>query len=510
MRNFMQNLHDGLPVPPPGVEKETEAPTDTELLSTEDIQPLAVQDPPHDSDIRQLIREECSINVCEEQKQNMEKKMLELVEICHHKQFLCMHDNEQEVKNIEEQPAEHRNHAKKSLQNFRVIYKSPISLKHTSQISSVHVVAPILSTKERENSLSMGHDESVEDIEYVDALLPDPKITSVEEENVVHQEEEDIDLEDIQDIVLRKKLFSINHLIANIESLKDKPTPVCVFNSSTSISIFEESDESLLDNFSPEFETFCDHTKEMRSGNTTTHANYSIPEYDSFHFEIEPDQEKLFSAAMNDISDNSSNESLLEEVNLFLTTDHSIPPGIENFYDPEGDIHFLEALLINDFIPFSVNESFDFENDPSIPRPPLKPPDEETNPEVISAVMENINEPNESFDPGGEIFVSTNDEDVDYFPFMFFIQIFLPYLIHPEISPLFLSAESEDTVFDPGISDLNQWIISQRLKFSCVGIFVRFPRSSYPLIDSSLGKFISFDLYCLAVIFPPLCSNCKH
>nr|GEX54899.1 reverse transcriptase domain-containing protein [Tanacetum cinerariifolium] len=50
-------------------------------------------------------------------------------------------------------------------------------------------------------------------------------------------------------------------------------------------------------------------------------------------------------------------------------------------------------------------------------------------------------------------------------------------------------------------------IIPQRLKISCVGIFVRFPRSSYPLIDSSLGKFISLDLYCISVIFLPLCSN---
>nr|GFB00046.1 reverse transcriptase domain-containing protein [Tanacetum cinerariifolium] len=53
-------------------------------------------------------------------------------------------------------------------------------------------------------------------------------------------------------------------------------------------------------------------------------------------------------------------------------------------------------------------------------------------------------------------------------------------------------------------------IIPERLKYSCVGIFVPFPRSSYPFIDSSLGKSISFDLYCLTVIFPPLCSNCKH
>nr|GEY17808.1 hypothetical protein [Tanacetum cinerariifolium] len=66
--------------------------------------------------------------------------------------------------------------------------------------------------------------------------------------------------------------------------------------------------------------------------------------------------------------------------------------------------------------------------------------------------MEDIDEPDEYFNPGGEIFVSTNNEDVDYVPFMFVILIFLPYLILPEISPLFLFAESEDTIFDPGLS----------------------------------------------------------
>nr|GFC71604.1 hypothetical protein [Tanacetum cinerariifolium] len=82
---------------------------------------------------------------------------------------------------------------------------------------------------------------------------------------------------------------------------------------------------------------------------------------------------------------------------------------------------------------------------------PPEPPDNnfDLEPVVISAVMEEIDEPDEHFNPGGEIFVSTNNEDVDYFPFMFVIQIFLPYLILPEISPLLLSAESEDTIFDP-------------------------------------------------------------
>nr|GEZ02000.1 hypothetical protein [Tanacetum cinerariifolium] len=72
----MQNLHDA----PPGEDKEPEATTDTELPSTEDIQPLPVQKPPQESNIRQLIREECCVEVPEQQKQKMEDTMLELLE----------------------------------------------------------------------------------------------------------------------------------------------------------------------------------------------------------------------------------------------------------------------------------------------------------------------------------------------------------------------------------------------------------------------------------------------
>nr|GEU97307.1 reverse transcriptase domain-containing protein [Tanacetum cinerariifolium] len=548
------------PTPARGACHKCEVTKDTELPSTEDIQPPSVQvqekeEPPQDSDISQLIREECCKEVFEKQKQKMEDTILKLVDICRQKELLYIYDNvddliesalnskllsinlnsqhldkkEQEVNNIEKQPAERRNHAKKSLQNFRVIHKSSISWKNISQISLVHAVTPILSTKETEHSLSIGYehlsitpetksdevtesyaknllpipsecevtsedkrefdvlvcensstvdacdnhskilsdfdndddissdDESFEDIEYVDASLPDPEIVSIEEENIVHQEEEEIDLEEIQDVVLREKLVSINRLIANIKSLNDNPTPDCVLNSSALIPISKESDNSLS---LPEFKTFCDHTEKTRSGNTTTHADNSLPEYVSFCFEIEPDQEeRLINAAKNDISDDSTNDPLLEEVDLFLASVNTIPPGIENFaYDSEGDIRFLEALLIDDSIPFPVNESFDFEDDPSIPRPPPKSPDDEfdlkpDSGEVISVIMDNIDEPNEdeSFDPGGEIVVSTKDEDVDYFPFMFVVRIFLPYIIHPEVSPLFLSAESEDTIFDPGI-----------------------------------------------------------
>nr|GFD37399.1 hypothetical protein [Tanacetum cinerariifolium] len=81
-----------------------------------------------------------------------------------------------------------------------------------------------------------------------------------------------------------------------------------------------------------------------------------------------------------------------------------MPPGIENVADdPEGDIRILEELLIDDSI--LSHESFDssFEDSLLIPRPPLELPDDnfDLEPEVISGVMEDIDEPDEHFNPGG-------------------------------------------------------------------------------------------------------------
>ncbi|GJY12017.1 hypothetical protein Tco_0381326 [Tanacetum coccineum] len=68
--------------------------------------------------------------------------------------------------------------------------------------------------------------------------------------------------------------------------------------------------------------------------------------------------------------------SLIEEIDLFLTPDDSMPPGIKNDdYNSEGDILFLEELLSNDSPSLPENESFHFDV-PSSPRPPIKPPDD--------------------------------------------------------------------------------------------------------------------------------------
>nr|GFD59957.1 hypothetical protein [Tanacetum cinerariifolium] len=72
----------------------------------------------------------------------------------------------------------------------------------------------------------------------------------------------------------------------------------------------------------------------------------------------------------------SSNDPLLEEVDLFLF-DNLIPPGIKNFADdPEGDIRFLEELLIDNSILFHESSDSNFKDSPLIPRPPPEPPDD--------------------------------------------------------------------------------------------------------------------------------------
>nr|GEV02918.1 hypothetical protein [Tanacetum cinerariifolium] len=372
-------------------------------------------------------KEIATSKVCEEQKQKMENTMLELVKICQEKELLCMHDNiddliesalnskllsinsqrldkkEQEVKNVVEHPVEHGTRTIESWQNFRVIHKNSISLNNTSQIYPVHAVVPILSTKEPKYSSSMGYEhpnttpetESDEIIKSgVDELVPilsENEVTSEDkrecdmpicENSPICDDHSEIFFDSKNDDDISSddddfKDIDINRLIANIESLNDNPTLDRVLNSSVSFPISKESDNSFSDNFSPEFETFCDHTEETRSGNTT-HANGSLPGYDSFYFDIEHDQEKLINVVKIDIFDDSSNDPLLEEAELFLASDNSIPPGIENFpNDSEGDIRFLEELLSDDSILFPNNESFDSKDNPSFPRPPPEPPDAE-------------------------------------------------------------------------------------------------------------------------------------
>nr|GEW70289.1 hypothetical protein [Tanacetum cinerariifolium] len=453
------------------------------------------EEPLQDSNIHQLI-EECSTEVGEEQKQKMEDTILELVKICQEKEFLFIHDNvedliksalnskhllinsnsqrldkkEQEVKNVVEQPAERGNRSIQSLQNFKVVHKSSISFRNTSQISSIHAVAPILSTKEPEHSLSMGyehlsitHETESDEVTESNAenLLPNQSECEVTSEyeiecdvpakddcspafttfsNPLFKDNDDLDSSDDEslpdeDVPANEFKVYLNPLFDEDEINSDKLDPHCFIVESDFV-------ESLLNR-----DTFIDSSSKFDFSGERAQVNPEIPKSD-FDFEEEiclietlleeidivTDTDDVLPPSVENDND-LSNDPLLEEADLFLS-DNSIPPGIENVADDsEGDIRFLEKLVINDSFLSHESSDSNFENNPSVPRPPPEPPDAETDTrEEIPVVM------------------NDKDENNDYFPFMFVIRIFLPDLISFKVFFYFLSAESEDTIFDPGIS----------------------------------------------------------
>nr|GEX36434.1 paired amphipathic helix protein Sin3-like 2 isoform X1 [Tanacetum cinerariifolium] len=334
---------------------------------------------------------------------------------------------------------------------------------------SPDAVTTVLPTEEPEYSLSMGYEhlnmipetKSDEVTEYsAKNLLPVPsecEVTSEDESkcdmpakdesfsvfttfsNPLFDNNDDVtssDDESLSEEVPIEEFYS-NPLFDDDKINSDKLDPHC-FN--------VESDfvESLLNrdtfiDYSPKFDFLL---KEF-SGELA----HIYPEIKEADFDFE---EEIF----------QDNDSQREEIDIVSGTYELLPSSFKNDdYDP-GETDVVEELLVDNPTRRSKNELSDFNQDDSLfPRPPSEPPDVEFDfepdaGEEISVVMNDNDDliDDECFDPGGEIDVSTNVEDDDYFPFMFVIRIFLPYLIYPEVSHLLLSAGSEDTIFDPGIS----------------------------------------------------------
>nr|GEX23973.1 hypothetical protein [Tanacetum cinerariifolium] len=435
----------------------------------------------------QLI-EECNTEVSE--KQTIEDTMLELVKICQEKEFLCIHDDiddliesalnsklllinsnsqhldkkEQEAKNVVEQPAKRGNRSIQSLQNFRHLLSMGYEhLSITPETKSDEVTESnadnlllILSkcevTSEDEVECDMPANDDCSPIftNFSKPLFNNDDLNFSDDESL---SDEDVPAEDF-------KVYS-NPLFDEDEINSDKLDPHC-FN--------VESDfvKSLLNR-----DTFIDYSSKFNFSGELAHVNPEIPKSD-FDFEEEirliesllydnssprPPEELNAEIAdtivesipllpilvqdgisqreeidivteIDDVlppsvenDDDLSNDPLLEEADLFLF-DNSIPPGIENFADnPDGDIHFLEELLINDSILSHELFNSNFEDNPLIPRPPPEPPDAET-------------------DAGEEISVVMNDKDEDVYSSFIFV-------IFAKIFSL-LFAKSEDTIFDPG------------------------------------------------------------
>nr|GEV60593.1 hypothetical protein [Tanacetum cinerariifolium] len=391
--------YNGPPIPPPVVEKEPEATKDTELPSTKNIQPPLVQIP--------------------------EKERV---------------DTPFDVP--------------KTKTNLPYPSRLPsinLNSQHTSQISPVHAIAPILSTEEPEHSLSMGYEHL--------STTPETESDKVTESNAKNLlpilRECEVTLEDESkcDMPIQDQSSSVFTNFSN-PLFKDNDD----LDSSDDESPFEEDvpiEESKIDylkEFSGEFahinpeitKSDFNFEEEIRLIENLLYDNSSPRPPEELNAQIANTIVESIPSSLIPVQDNDSQR---EEIDIVTNTD-VLPPGFKNDDDSDGEIDAVEELRVDNSISNSENELSDNEgsnfDNPSFPRPPPEPPDAEFDDgEEILVVMNTIVE---CLDPRDEI----HEED-DYFPFMFVIRIFLPDLIYSKVFSFLLFAESEDTIFDPGI-----------------------------------------------------------
>ncbi|GKD43122.1 hypothetical protein Tco_1267767 [Tanacetum coccineum] len=255
---------------------------------------------------------------------------------------------------------------------------------------------------------------SIDDIDYVEASPPDSEPVSLEVVEIVIPEVRGIDTDillTIKDDILHEKLLNVNLLIAKIEALKDNPTPSSNFvtkSSSTSLNFFLEETTS-FDNSLPKSETFCFNLEKISSGSPTSYLDLSLPDYEAFFCNSEPDLGNFTMDVVEDIFDNPTREPRVHVPNVLPT-------------HPTLQLD-LDFTLSNDSLGSDLVVSF-----PSGTR-------------------------NKIFDPGifievqSKRFLSTNEFSISF--------------MRDPLSPVFntllpFSSENKDKVFNPGILASNE------------------------------------------------------
>nr|GEY80095.1 hypothetical protein [Tanacetum cinerariifolium] len=302
--------------------------------------------------------------------------------------------------------------------------------------------SPLDVSKDQFKDFSNSNDEStlidddsfsIDNIEYVEASPPDSELVSSEVMEIVISEvggnDDDI-LLTIKDDILCEKLLNVNLLIANIEALKNNPTPSSDFmtkSSSTSLNYLLE-ETNTFNNSLPEFETFCFDLEEISSGSTTIRSDISLPDY-----------EDLYDDHIKEISSGSTtthSDSFLYDSFIFDLTINPFPPVGRSDFD-----EFSDELA--DIISPPEYDCFCFKNKPNTG-------------DFTMDVVEDIFPTREPRVHNTLPTHPTLQLNLDFILsseslFAYVVWIFLPFLSYSVALEYLLSFGNEDTIFDPGI-----------------------------------------------------------
>nr|GEU72152.1 hypothetical protein [Tanacetum cinerariifolium] len=285
------------------------------------------------------------------------------------------------------------------------------------------------------DDICSSNDDSLynENIEYVEASPHDSEVVSLEVADIVIPEDEEIG-----DNNLREKLLNVHLLIANIEALKDNPTP--------SSELLNKSSSTSPKSFLEETNTF----------------HNSLPEFENFFFDLE---------------EISSGIPLLILIYLFRIMKLSISMTI-----------ILKRLVF----PPTDRSDFTHEEFTDELAHIISPP------EYDCFYFRNVPDPGEwisNLDSGIRKNLSTTRVNLpvedDHSPLLaYVVWIFLAYLTYPVIPPYLHSFRNEDTIFDPGIplivfihlsqysrklEDPYQRILSSKSSFPQLQLGIKYP-----------------------------------
>ncbi|GKE73416.1 hypothetical protein Tco_1535457, partial [Tanacetum coccineum] len=267
----------------------------------------------------------------------------------------------QEEKNIAEKAANRRTRTPEFLDCFKLTYKkSTIPLNNIPEIPPTDAITPDLLIMD---SLIM-EDEHLDTIPKTES----DKVIKSSVESLIPIPSESDDFFDIERRFERKfneEIIStkIDPHHFNVESNLIES----LLNRDTSI-VSSPKIDSLLEEFSGELdhinlippginETDFDPEEEIRLIMKLLYDSSPRPP-EELNYEISDATIESSSPSPIPVEDS---DSLMEEIDLFLDPDDSIPLGIENDnYDSEGDIRFLEELPSNDSLSLPENESFHF------------------------------------------------------------------------------------------------------------------------------------------------------
>ncbi|GKA37692.1 hypothetical protein Tco_0724257 [Tanacetum coccineum] len=317
---------------------------------------------------RQIIEEMCGTKICEEQKKNVEDTMLDLLEICRQKELYCIHNNVDDL--IE------------SALNSKLLsinLNSQRLDKEKQEVKNIVEQSEVTSDNESECDVPVNDESSKNFMTFSNPLFDSNEDFTFSNDDSLF--DEDVPMENF-------KIYS-NPLFDNEEIISTKIDPH-YFNAESNLIESLLNRDTLIDS-SPKFdylieefygelahidpippgieEADLDLEEEIRLVENLSYDN-SFPrlpeELNAENVDMIIESPSLSPILVED------SDSYMEEIDLFIVSDDSMPPGIKNDdYDSEGDIRFLEELLSNNPLPLPEIESsnLDHFNDPSSPRP---------------------------------------------------------------------------------------------------------------------------------------------